>query len=146
MSFSKIAAVVFGFIFIVILYSIIYQALKIMNKDVKGGGKKKQSTSRKTHGLEVIESVDDTSIKKGSVIPVRTNVTIGRKEGNSIVLNDLHVSGNHARLVIKNNVLYIEDLNSTNGTFVNSKKIEGRVKLFINDEVKIGTTTFKVLG
>ena len=146
MSFSKIAAVVFGFIFIVILYSIIYQALKIMNKDVKGGGKKRQPTAKKTHGLEVIETGENTSVKKGSVIPVRTNVTLGRKEDNSIVLSDLHVSGNHAKLVIKNNVLYIEDLNSTNGTFVNSKKIEGRVKLFINDEVKIGTTTFKVLG
>ncbi|MGG7178224.1 FHA domain-containing protein [Clostridium paraputrificum] len=146
MNFSKIAAVVFGIIFIIILYSIIYQALKIMSKDVKGGGRKRQPTSKKTHGLEVLEAVEGTNIKKGSVIPVRSTITVGRKDDNSIVLSDQHVSGNHARLVIKNNILYIEDLNSTNGTFVNGNRITGRVKLFGNDEIKIGTTNFKVLA
>lgn len=147
MNFSKIAAVVFGIIFIAILYSIIYQALRIMNKDVKGGGRRKQpSSNKKMQGLEVVDVSEEVNVKKGSVIPVRSTVSIGRKEGNSIVLTDVHVSGNHARLTIKNNVLYIEDLNSTNGTFVNGKKISGRVKLLGNDEVKIGTTTFKVLG
>lgn len=147
MNFSKIAAVVFGIIFIAILYSIIYQALRIMNKDVKGGGRRKQpSSNKKMQGLEVVDVSEEVNVKKGSVIPVRSTVSIGRKEGNSIVLTDVHVSGNHARLTIKNNVLYIEDLNSTNGTFVNGNKISGRVKLLGNDEVKIGTTTFKVLG
>ena len=147
MNFSKIAAVAFGIIFIAILYSIIYQALRIMNKDVKGGGRRKQpSSNKKMQGLEVVDVSEEVNVKKGSVIPVRSTVSIGRKEGNSIVLTDVHVSGNHARLTIKNNVLYIEDLNSTNGTFVNGNKISGRVKLLGNDEVKIGTTTFKVLG
>lgn len=147
MNFSKIAAVVFGIIFIAILYSIIYQALRIMNKDVKGGGRRKQpSSNKKMQGLEVVDVSEEVNVKKGSVIPVRSTVSIGRKEGNSIVLTDVHVSGNHARLTIKNNVLYIEDLNSTNGTFVNGNKISGRVKLLGNDEVKIGTTKFKVLG
>lgn len=117
-----------------------------MNKDVKGGGRKRQTASRKSYGLEVIEVAEGANVKKGSVIPVKTTITLGRKEENSIVMTDPHVSGNHARLVIKNNILYVEDLNSTNGTFVNGKKIDGRVKLFGSDEVKIGTTTFKVLA
>lgn len=146
MNFSKIVALVCGIIFIIILYSIIYQALKIMNKDVKGGGRKRQTASRKSYGLEVVEVAEGANVKKGSVIPVKTTITLGRKEENSIVMTDPHVSGNHARLVIKNNILYVEDLNSTNGTFVNGKKIDGRVKLFGSDEVKIGTTTFKVLA
>ena len=146
MNFSKIAAVVFGIIFIIILYAIIYQALKIMNKDVKGGGRKRQTSNKKNYGLEVVEAIEDSNIQKGSVLPIRSAVSIGRKEDNSVVLTDLHVSSNHAKLTVKNNILYIEDLNSTNGTFVNGKKIQGRVKLFSNDEVKIGTTTFKVLA
>ena len=85
-------------------------------------------------------------MKKGSVIPVRNDITIGRKEDNSVVLNDQHVSGNHAILSIRNEALVLEDLNSTNGTLVNGKKISGRVRLNINDEIRIGTTKFKVLG
>ena len=145
MSFSKLSAVVFGVLFIILLYALILSALKIMNKDVKSGGRRKQSSEKKSFGLEVVEVTENTSLKRGTVIPIRISVTIGRKEDNSVVLADQHVSGNHARLIIKNNILFIEDLGSTNGTYVNDKRIAGKVKLFGKDDIKIGSTSFKVL-
>lgn len=147
---SKIAAVIFGIIFIIILYVIIYYALRIMYKDVKNGDGKRRRTpnqvKKKTIGIEVVFVSIPGDLKKGSVIPVRNDITIGRKEDNSVVLNDQHVSGNHAILSIRNEALVLEDLNSTNGTLVNGKKISGRVRLNINDEIRIGTTKFKELG
>ena len=147
---SKIAAVIFGIIFIIILYDKIYYALRIMYKDVKNGDGKRRRTpnqvKKKTIGIEVVFVSIPGDLKKGSVIPVRNDITIGRKEDNSVVLNDQHVSGNHAILSIRNEALVLEDLNSTNGTLVNGKKISGRVRLNINDEIRIGTTKFKVLG
>ena len=147
---SKIAAVIFGIIFIIILYVIIYYALRIMYKDVKNGDGKRRRTpnqvKKKTIGIEVVFVSIPGDLKKGSVIPVRNDITIGRKEDNSVVLNDQHVSGNHAILSIRNEAFVLEDLNSTNGTLVNGKKISGRVRLNINDEIRIGTTKFKVLG
>ena len=147
---SKIAAVILGIIFIIILYVIIYYALRIMYKDVKNGDGKRRRTpnqvKKKTIGIEVVFVSIPGDLKKGSVIPVRNDITIGRKEDNSVVLNDQHVSGNHAILSIRNEALVLEDLNSTNGTLVNGKKISGRVRLNINDEIRIGTTKFKVLG
>ena len=145
MSFTKMSAVVFGIAFIIILYVIIYYALKIMYKDVKGGGRRRTSQGKKSYGIEVMEVVGSSNLKKGAVVPIRGIVTIGRKNDNSIVLSDQHVSSNHARFVIKNNILFIEDLNSTNGTYVNGKKVEGKVKLFGKDEIKIGSTSFMVL-
>ena len=154
MSFSKLAAFVFGILFIAILYFIIYYALKIMYKDVKSGGRRKRpmpaqaparTVNKKQHGLEVVMVEEANNLKVGAVIPVRTTITIGRKDDNSVVLIDQHVSGYHASLIIKNDILYIEDLNSTNGTLVNSKEISGRAKLYKNDEIEIGTTKFKVL-
>lgn len=145
MSFSKISAVVFGIAFIIILYAIILFALRIMYKDVKGGGRRRSNNSRKSYGIEVVNITDSSNIKKGSVIPIRGIVTIGRKEENAVVLSDPHVSGQHAKFLIKNNILYVEDLNSTNGTYVNEKHISGKVKLFGKDEIRIGTTVFRVL-
>ncbi len=145
MSFSKISAVVFGIAFIIILYAIILFALRIMYKDVKGGGRRRSNNSRKSYGIEVVNITDSSNIKKGSVIPIRGVVTIGRKEENAVVLSDPHVSGQHAKFLIKNNILYVEDLNSTNGTYVNEKHISGKVKLFGKDEIRIGTTVFRVL-
>ena len=159
MSFSKVAAAVFGIAFIVILYFILYYALKIMYKDVKTGGKKRRPSNnpkaknndknknvRKSHGLEIIKTGNVPSLKQGGIIPVNNDITIGRKEDNQLILQDQHVSGHHAILSVINDVLYIEDLNSTNGTLVNDKKINGKVKLFSRDEVTIGSIKFKVLS
>ena len=152
MDFSKFMAGVFGIIFIILLYVIIVYALKIMAKDVKSGGNAKGSVPRKAnpsrrhHGIEIIENGDNKSLKVGSVIPIKDETTIGRRGSNSIVLNDQYVSGSHARIMVKNNALILEDLGSTNGTFLNGQKISGRVKLFAKDQIAIGTAVFKVLS
>ncbi|MBY6929562.1 FHA domain-containing protein [Clostridium botulinum] len=147
MDFSKISAGIFGAIFIVVLYFIIYYALKIMYKDIKGGGRRRRPmNSRGSFGLEILKPGESSDLKEGSVIPIRNDLTIGRKEENSISLSDQHVSGNHARVFVRNTGLFIEDLNSTNGTYVNGNKIRGKQKLSNKDEIRIGTSTFKVLS
>ena len=143
--FSKLMTWVFGIIFIIILYSIIYYALKIMYKDVKGG-KKKKAPGKKAHGLEVLKTISDGTLGIGSVIPVTSTISIGRREDNSIVLNNQFVSSYHAKIYVKNNDFYLEDLASTNGTFINDSKVEGRVRLKVNDQVRMGSTVFKVIG
>ncbi len=146
MSFSKIIAGIFGVVFIIILYVIIYYALKIMYKDVKNGGKKRKlPVAKGNYGLEIINSGNNKDLKDGSIIPIRSDLTIGRNDGNSIVLNDQHVSGNHAKVVVRNDLLLIEDLDSTNGTYLNGNKISGKMKLTNKDEIKIGTAVFKIL-
>ena len=146
MGFSKLMTLVFGVAFMIILYFIIYYALKIMYKDVKGSGRRKQSSAKKNYGIEVLSTGENSNLEEGSILLLRGTITIGRKEGNTIKLDDQYASGNHAKIIVKNNEIVIEDLNSTNGTFVNDKKINGRVKLFSKDIVTIGTTKLKVLG
>lgn len=146
MDFTKAMAGIFGLFFIVILYVIIYYALKIMYKDVKNGGKRKRPLNlNKNYGLEIISAGDNLDLKEGSIIPIRSDLTIGRKEGNSIVLLDQHVSGNHAEIIIRNNKLILEDLHSTNGTFLNGNKITGKVQLSNKDEIRIGKVIFKIV-
>ncbi|MCR6513898.1 MAG: FHA domain-containing protein [Clostridium sp.] len=145
MSFSKIIGGVFGIIFIVILYFIIFYALKIMAKDVKNGEKKKRPVGHKHHGIEVIASGENNNLKVGTIIPIKTYMSIGRTDDNTIILTDKYVSGKHARILVKNNVLILEDLGSTNGTYLNGQKIQNKVKLFTRDEIRIGTAVFKVL-
>ena len=53
-------------------------------------------------------------------------ITVGRTNGNNIVLSDKTISNYHAKFVIENDgSLWIHDLNSTNGTFVNGNKVAG---------------------
>lgn len=146
MNFSKFSTFVFGIVFIIILYFIIYYALKIMYKDVKGGGRKKSSNSEnKNYGIELLSAGENSNLEEGTLLLLRENLSIGRREGNTIRLNDQYVSGNHAKILVKNREVIIEDLNSTNGVFVNDQRINGSYKLRANDKIKIGTAIFKVI-
>ena len=145
MSSSKLINIIFGIAFMVLLYVIIFYSLKIMYKDVKTGGKRKQSSAKRNYGIEVLKSGDNSNLEEGTMFLLRGPITIGRKEGNVVQLTDQYASGNHARLVVKNNEVYIEDLNSTNGVFVNEEKINQGAKLRPNDKIRIGSAIFKVI-
>ena len=145
MSFGKVVTFAFGIVFIILLYGIIYYSLKIMYKDVKTGGKRKNNSSGIRYGIEVIQTGVNSTLEQGSVVPIRGVITLGRKTENTIILTEPFVSGNHAQIYIKNNNLYVEDLNSTNGVYVNNDKIEEKFKLIAGDEIKIGSAIFRVL-
>ncbi len=65
--------------------------------------------------------------------------TIGRKDGNSIVVKDATISGNHAKVGFRNGQFFVEDLGSSNGTFINARKIEMPVVVNHGDVFKFGS-------
>jgi len=67
---------------------------------------------------------------------------IGRKAENDIVIDNMAVSGFHAQLIKSNDTVYVEDLNSTNGTFVNGKKVSKHI-LNNGDVILIGSHTIE---
>ncbi|MBE6067234.1 FHA domain-containing protein [Clostridium sp. BSD9I1] len=134
---------IFTLIIIAIVYMIIFTALRIMNKDIKGGTRKK--SQKKAAGLEIIEPGNSYNLKRGGVIPLQGQITIGRKEDNTFMLDDPYVSGKHARIYAKSGDYIIEDLGSTNGTLVNDDQIEGKKYLETGDIIKIGNTVLKFL-
>ncbi len=70
--------------------------------------------------------------------------SIGRSSASDIVLkSDDYASGRHARLTRHGGLLYVEDMGSTNGTFVNGRKTVGATPLRHGDTVRIGSTTFR---
>ena len=73
-----------------------------------------------------------------------SEVTIGREEGNTISLQDDTVSTIHSRFIYKNRHWWIEDLSSTNGTFLNDERIVSPTILMSGDEVRIGKQIMEV--
>lgn len=71
----------------------------------------------------------------------KLSLTIGRKEDNDIMIDHMAVSGHHARVDKKEDSFTITDLNSTNGTFINGKKIT-EAALRPNDWITIGKHIF----
>ncbi len=79
---------------------------------------------------------------QGRSIPITSRITVGRDEDNSIVLDDPLASRHHAVIQKLKNEYFIEDLDSTNATFVNSKRVPlGKyVRLHPQDIILIGRT------
>jgi pSer/pThr/pTyr-binding forkhead associated (FHA) protein len=76
---------------------------------------------------------------KTTVVPlIRDEITIGRKEGNTIRLTERNVSRRHARIHRTNGTVSIEDLDSYNGIIINGSRIQGRANLGEADRVQIG--------
>lgn len=89
---------------------------------------------------KIIVSLDDNLIK---VVPLnKDRMTLGRRPYNDIVVDNLAVSGEHAALQVIGKDYFIEDLNSTNGTFINEQKVKRQI-LKNGDTIEIGKYSIK---
>jgi FHA domain len=85
---------------------------------------------------------DSPIVPPGVVFPLEGWITVGRASTSDVVLDEQFVSSTHARLVPRGQFYYVEDLGSTNGTFVNEKQVtEAQLKL--DSRLRIGETTFR---
>jgi hypothetical protein len=74
---------------------------------------------------------------------LEAGLTIGRSRSSGIPLSDQFASHMHARVFPSGQFMYIEDLGSTNGTFVNGRRLDGQTQLRVRDEVRIGETVLR---
>jgi hypothetical protein len=91
---------------------------------------------------KLVVSLDGVVIKEVQITKDKT--TLGRRPYNDIVIDNLAVSGEHAVLQMVGADVFIEDLNSTNGTYINGKAVKKQL-LQHNDTVEIGKYKIKYL-
>src|SRR5947208_10438288 len=92
---------------------------------------------------KLVVSLDNVVIKEFRITKERT--TLGRRPYNDIVIDNLAVSGEHAVLTAAQSDVFIEDLNSTNGTYINGKAVKKQL-LSNNDVVEVGKYRIKFLA
>jgi pSer/pThr/pTyr-binding forkhead associated (FHA) protein len=85
---------------------------------------------------------------QGGEFPLRMNreIIIGRSSDLDMVLVEDMVSRRHAKISSTDNDVYIQDMGSTNGTFVNGEKIAGRAQLQEGDRILVGTSIIKLVA
>ncbi|HEV2310690.1 MAG TPA: FHA domain-containing protein, partial [Acidimicrobiia bacterium] len=83
---------------------------------------------------------------EGELYPLGEEITVGRGGGCGIVLPDDHfVSTVHARVFRRGDEVYVEDLGSRNGTFVNGSPVASPIRLRRGDRVQFGETVAEVV-
>lgn len=92
---------------------------------------------------KIIVSLDGVIVKEVQLTKARTS--LGRRPYNDIVIDNLAVSGEHAAIQLVGHEIYVEDLNSTNGTYINGKAIKKQL-LQATDSIEIGKYKIKCIN
>lgn len=105
-------------------------------RKAKGGAPRRRTLSH----LTVVEGH-----MRGTTVPLsESGVLIGRNPECSLVLSDEFASGRHARIYAQGDQWFVDDLDSTNGTYVGHQRIGEHVPLHEGSRIRIGTTVLEV--
>ena len=135
--------------FLAVLYIFIARAVKAVYVELKPGtaGTGPQGAARSTprkgkrapKKAAVIEGP-----ARGKSFDLGDELIIGRADKCHLVLDDTYVSQIHARIFAKGDAFVLEDLGSTNGTYLNRRRITSPTELQRGDRVKIGKTVLEM--
>jgi hypothetical protein len=90
--------------------------------------------------LEVIAAM---GFDPGTLLDLSGGVTLGRADGAEIKVDDQFASSNHARIYERGEAMYIEDMGSTNGTYLNGRELRTSERLKPSDVIRIGDTEWR---
>ncbi len=125
---------------IVLLFFLrVLRVAAVQARPVEGRGERRRR--RGPLALEFVEPRD----RAGERVEVEGAVVVGRGSDCDIAIGDSYLSTRHARFASAEGALSLEDLNSTNGTFVNDRPVRGRVDLSRGDRVRLGSVLLQVV-
>lgn len=155
---------ILSFIFVFLIYVYVFLLVKSLVKIVLGErghlpsslkemspgqvrfGEKKSGEDfrdRERPGAPGIIILKDPEGGRGEVFSVRDLMIIGRNPECHLPLADPYASSQHARIFFRNGGIFIEDLGSTNGTFVNGIRVADPLPLEDGTQIQIGQTTLE---
>jgi hypothetical protein len=89
-------------------------------------------------------TVTEPAALRGRSFPLGEEVTVGRAAGCQVTLDDTYVSQLHARVFARDGQYFVEDLGSTNGTYLNRRKVSGPMVMNRGDRLQVGNTVLEL--
>lgn len=88
--------------------------------------------------------VVDPPEQRGRSYPLGSEITVGRGSGCQVLVDDTFVSTVHARVFLGDGNYVVEDLGSTNGTYLNKRKVDGPMTMNRGDRLQVGNTVLEL--
>lgn len=143
-------AVALKFGFLAVLYLFLLWVIRMALRDLRGVASPGYETGYHevrggdrgaTDAFLVVE--EGGGLSRGEHFDLFGGVSLGRSADADIRLDDRYASGIHARVFDRSGAYYVEDMNSTNGTLLNSRELHGEAELSPGDLIRIGDTEFR---
>jgi hypothetical protein len=140
MDAAVIAIWILRLLFLAVLYVFLWQVVRALLRDLRAAARE---PTRELGRLVVVASASGEPAA-GAVFALDAITTIGRDVNNAIVIDDEFVSTSHAALTYRGRAWYVEDLGSTNGTFVNGSQVDGLSPVAFGDEIQVGQARLRL--
>jgi pSer/pThr/pTyr-binding forkhead associated (FHA) protein len=141
------------FVFLALIYLFLWAVVRVVLRELRApmlataGGAPAAPTKRRAAPTKAfaILRVLAPETRQGETVPVDTEITVGRGGGCALILaDDQFASTVHARVFRRGNDLFVDDLESRNGTFVNGNRVTTTTRLRRGDRVQFGQTVCEV--
>jgi hypothetical protein len=146
-------AVALKFGFLAVLYLFLFAVARSALKDLRAGGA--AAPIQGGTGMHAVRggrvaatdawlvALSGAGLEVGERVDLFGGVTIGRGADADLRIEDRFASGVHCRVYSRGNTYLLEDMGSTNGTFLNGARLQAEARLKDLDEIAIGDTTFR---
>lgn len=154
---SPLAIQLMRFAFLALLWLFIYGMVRVIRTELRTSGaprvamagKPKRSRRAVPENRPARGALSQLIVTEGTLAGTRIALTgkpilIGRANDSTLVLTDDYASTRHARISATNDVWYLEDLGSTNGTYVGQTKVSGPIPLEAGVVIRIGKTALEL--
>jgi len=156
---SPLAIQLMRFAFLALLWLFLYGMIRVIRMELRTAGaprvpvpskpKSRKARVAASDGRPGRGALSQLIVTEGSLAGTRVALTgkpilIGRANDSTLVLTDDYASTRHARISETNGVWYLEDLGSTNGTYVGHTKVTGPVPLEAGVVIRIGKTAMEL--
>ena len=143
---------VLKYVFLIVLWIFVARVLRAVMVGLRTvpdtGGRPQvappRSAARRVRKVPKHAIIVEGASSSGKNFDLGQELTIGRSDKCHIVLDDTYVSQVHARIFAKGDSYFLEDLGSTNSTYLNRKRVAGATELQRGDRVKIGKTVLEM--
>jgi pSer/pThr/pTyr-binding forkhead associated (FHA) protein len=136
-------------VFLALLYFFIYRAMRSVIVDLRPAARttpgRTQPAIKPKGGGKAPRTmvVLDEHGSKSQTIRLNGTLQVGRADACQVQLPDTYASSFHARIFSKDGAWHVEDLGSTNGTYLNQRRITAPAELRAGDKVRIGKSTLE---
>jgi hypothetical protein len=142
-------AVLLQLAFIAVLYLFLLWVARSSLKDLRrssargDGQSRRELVAERGGGAPLIVVEGGGGLRAGAVFAVNGIMTIGRSPQTDVQIDDRFASAQHARVSEQDGLYYLEDMGSTNGTYLNGKRVGSLELLRPEDRFRIGDTQFR---
>jgi len=150
---AEIVVQLFRFGFLALLWLFILVAFRVVRADLLGGRTKRVSAPARRSAApgrrKAGRPLKQLRVTAGPLAGTRITLSdqtilIGRADDSTLVLTDDFASSRHARLTQREGRWYVEDLGSTNGTYLDQQRVQGPLAVAPGQPIRIGATVIEL--